>query len=928
MIERLPETAWQISGSRSSEHYFLRVPGLGDDIPLDDPKTRENIGHIKAADQSYVVGPGSRHPSGNRYGPLRGPDEIATVDEDELRELIDPWTRDRPDRTGERKPSECDHSHHSDSSGGSAGSSSDIRLDVYDVLSRSQFPEGTRVEHPRFLHSKPSETGSNFMVGEGRETVRCWRHGVTGNALHLIGVEQGIIDCDDWIPGGLSTETWNEIFTAARDAGYDLPDPKPEFDPDEVEHTAVLPDSPATRAATNGWDWTTADRGGETLTQEDAWDRTTDAITGAIERCDDVLIEALPTMGKSFSAVKSTAETAKPTTIATGRGRKEQYEQYRSWADDHALDHYTLPAFTHDCPTANGEHGDEWADTVARWYSAGATPQQIHKFAEGELGRPLPCQEHGECPYSAKWRFDPDDYDVLIGHYSHLHNEKVMTGRSVLIDEFPGGAYETELTGDQLSCAVSTFLEGVSAIPFNDYTDLLENRDDDARRGEALLWFEDHGIETDGLQAFVDGGHALAPVAVYTLLASDDLDNGWERARIGGALGGQLGLFNRAESRIHIMDPPTLDYARNVVGLDGTPTPEMWRIALGRRKFNHRPVLHDEERAEYVRDTLGLRLVRTTDSVKSYSAGEGEITNRVAVDEDTAVLEGIVDTHGQRSDLITTSRAETVFDDEDVLEEYVARAKHYGNVLGSNEFDTSRLGAVIGSRNFGPDYVKKWGAYLDEAVEPRFPGEDLPLEADVRADYGEVGNRIRKHMTEHETLQAVMRFGRDGNGAVVYVHTNTLPDWVPTAGEGRVIKTWSDGMRQVIDAARDLGKWTTAELADHPMVEVSERQVRTHLWRLVDRGVLAVEAEGCGYVWRDNGLHRMNEHGDVELEPVEAADLDDAESAEVARMSYYRWDFHTTPSDTCLSGSTTSVQPMTAIDQTIQSDSLPPNVRD
>lgn len=47
-----------------------------------------------------------------------------------------------------------------------------------------------------------------------------------------------------------------------------------------------------------------------------------------------------------------------------------------------------------------------------------------------------------------------------------------------------------------------------------------------------------------------------------------------------------------------------------------------------------------------------------------------------------------------------------------------------------------------------------------------------------------VGDEFLTQMREHETLQAAMRFGRDGNGAVVCVHTDTLPEWVLIAGEG------------------------------------------------------------------------------------------------------------------------------------------------
>jgi hypothetical protein len=157
-------------------------------------------------------------------------------------------------------------------------------------------------------------------------------------------------------------------------------------------------------------------------------------------------------------------------------------------------------------------------------------------------------------------------------------------------------------------------------------------------------------------------------------------------------------------------------------------------------------------------------------------------------------------------------------------------------------------------------------------------------------------------MREHETLQAAMRFGRDGNGAAVYVHTATLPEWVPRAGEGRVVRTRSDGERQVINAARDLGMWTTAELAAHPDVSVGERQVRDHLARLVDDGVISRAVEGCGFVWRDDGLHRLGEHGEVELAPVDPADLSDEKSAELARSTIYTWEFRTSDANQAGSG--------------------------
>ena len=142
-------------------------------------------------------------------------------------------------------------------------------------------------------------------------------------------------------------------------------------------------------------------------------------------------------------------------------------------------------------------------------------------------------------------------------------------------------------------------------------------------------------------------------------------------------------------------------------------------------------------------------------------------------------------------------------------------------------------------------------------------------------------------MTHHGTLQAAMRFGRDGNGATVYVHTAALPDWVPTAGEGRVVTVWSEGMKEVLQAANGLGSWRTRDIAEHPDVSIGERQVRENLNKLAERGYVSRETEGRGYVWSDEGLHEVSAAGEVELDVVEEEDT----VAEVSRKSIYTWEF-------------------------------------
>jgi len=744
------------------------------------------------------------------------------------------------------------------------------------------------------------------------------KHGESFGVLALFAAEEGILT-HPWDP--LRGAEWWDAVDAARDAGA----PIPEYVGDrragleDADPVAVLPNTPKARAiAGAGWDWTVDDHADDpTLSIDGARERTQDAIADAMAYADTVLVDALPSTGKSYGSIAGTADTETQVTILTGRGRKEQYEQYREWADEHGLTHYTLPAFTRDCPTAAGEHGDDLQDRVLDWYRRGATPKEIHKNAEYELGEPLPCQQNGTCPYAARWNFDPDDYDVILGHYSHAHKRKVTAGRTAVFDEFPGGAYETDLE-DYLAPAVSHYLATTDALPFDSYTDLVENRTDDDRRETALEWFADRDLAPDELQVFDgDRTHAYAPLATYTILTAADLGNGWERADLGD---GRIGLVDREDGTVRILNPPPLDVVRNTIALDGTPTRKMWEFALGIH-LNHRQVLTDDERREYLRDVLGHRYVRTTEYVKPYNS-EAHVSER----DDAALLEGIVDEHDRRPTVVTSATAERLYqnagiapdvDDVDEINQLTApddgdllvkATKHYGDVLGSNEFKTERLGAVIGSNHYGDGFIKKWGAYAGDAVERVGDGRGTDLE------YTGVGDRILTHMREHDTLQAVLRFGRDGNGAVVYVHTNTLPDWIDPddpddpddpgvlAGQGRVTHVRSDGERQVLEALRDLPgrEWATAAIVDHPAVDVGERQVLNHLARFVDDGILEQRQDPDDrrrVVWRDDGIHRIGEHGEVELETVGVDDLEDGEVHELSRSSIYTWDFAISPSD-------------------------------
>ena len=116
---------------------------------------------------------------------------------------------------------DTDQASHSKGSSGqttAAAGRSTTDLGIYDVISRSEYPPGERRPHP--YHD--SSTGKNFKVDKDGDAWRCFSadHDTGGYAIHLVGMEAGIIDCGEWSVSELSDSTWREIFDAARERGY------------------------------------------------------------------------------------------------------------------------------------------------------------------------------------------------------------------------------------------------------------------------------------------------------------------------------------------------------------------------------------------------------------------------------------------------------------------------------------------------------------------------------------------------------------------------------------------------------------------------------------------------------------------------------------------------------------------------------------
>ena len=190
--EKLPETAWQLSGSREGVHLFYFVEGLETRITLHKEFLDEwiHIGEVKCDPHGYVVGPGSVHPSGNEYGPLQG-GSITSISEEKLRDAVDEFIKPEPD-TEQYRDGDIDYDD-------------DLDRDVhglYELTADDVLPwlePDNKVAHP--VHG--SSTGRNFQKNDDRETFTCWRcqHGPGSgcglNGTQFLAVEATGRDCDE-----------------------------------------------------------------------------------------------------------------------------------------------------------------------------------------------------------------------------------------------------------------------------------------------------------------------------------------------------------------------------------------------------------------------------------------------------------------------------------------------------------------------------------------------------------------------------------------------------------------------------------------------------------------------------------------------------------------------------------------------------------
>ena len=871
LIDALPETAAQVSGSRSSKHYFLQVPGLDEDIPLDDPETGENLGHIKAASQSYVVGPGSRHPSGNRYGPLRG-DRIATVDEADLREFIDPY---RPDVDGAAATTSP-----TPRAGGT--SRGDTPIDIGDVL--TGYTEGVRTEHP--FHG--SDTGANFLIDEGGETWRCWRHNCTGNALHLAGMEQGIIECGEWDGTGLDTETWREIFTAAREAGYDLP----EFDSAEgggVDPVSTLPlerlaaldrDDRRRSARKRGLEWPTTD---------EARERLRNRILQAVRHGEDVVIDAPTALGKSHTVATEPwlrrADVTDEQPVIQFSETCEARDQAATTTRQHGSTARVLKGRKERCPVAAGDHdpADEdeeapdvvvtidgrpasaWFDTVCdgRGVPFSVAHQYLGTHNDQDVDLPCCAGEGEECSGMTQWdgvpRTDDGDPGADVIHATHqfAHVPSLTYRCNVVFDERP--SFTADISTDRVQRAVTAYLKEIGA-PVSTWETFVGLALHDGYRGDAAA---EHDATREAIQKRPDrewyleaaDAHTLAPAlarAVWYALGDDVDANGRRSAvvphdppRLDGSARDDDG-WNRswvtvvidADNRIRtVRAAPDLSQARCVIGLDAHPTAPLWQRNT-RPEIQVDPLLDAAERRLWRRFERGLTVIQVGEHTRPAGKNGQWLVDDGAGRATRAVLEQLREQYGPRFDSVITAKKAKVATERLMREVGIDEpdTMHFGEEKSRNDFGGKDVGLVNGCIDPGDDYVLDLLAELELDAEPeREDGERAHGRGFTGPD-ADTARALLGSVRENHVAQSAGRYARDAddphNEAVVFVRTDASPPGFVDLQVPGVEWAATDTQRDVIEALRERERATARELAD--AVGCSKKHVADTLDRLVD----------------------------------------------------------------------------------------------
>ena len=340
-----------------------------------------------------------------------------------------------------------------------------------------------------------------------------------------------------------------------------------------------------------------------------------------------------------------------------------------------------------------------------------------------------------------------------------------------------------------------------------------------------------------------------------------------------------------------VVDTPDFTDADNrkcpLIGLDATGRSTLWRHAIGRETQQRDIHDSDVERRQFLRETVDLTVVQTTDRPLPYHS---DPTGK-NFQEDVELVETAAETYTGPDGLddkgpAVISTLKILNHLEDDLAEHAGTTVNYENMKGSDALADHQVAVVLGSQHYGDDIPEKWALVAGESVG----------RGDTRGDtldYGSsVANAYLNHMREDHTMQAILRAGRNDDTTVVVAHTGALRPDLPVENKGAVVSAHSRGALAVAEAAAELRgeAFTARDVAEMVDDTVGLRQVQNVLADFREAGYLRVETEGERGRAYEYDLEEEPGLAEVDLPGVECQDSTE-ENEISANETCYTWDF-------------------------------------
>ena len=174
-------------------------------IPLyADPKNpNSNLGHVKIGN-SYGIGPGSTHPNGNKYT-VADYVPILEISEDQFKSILKglaPYIANRAYDNEKKLVSKKQVSG---------------KFDITKIIPnlKEMKRHGNELQGPHPVHG--STSGTNFTVNPRKGVWHCFRCQSGGGPLQLLAVTEGLIQCNEAVPGALHGELFRQVLRRARE---------------------------------------------------------------------------------------------------------------------------------------------------------------------------------------------------------------------------------------------------------------------------------------------------------------------------------------------------------------------------------------------------------------------------------------------------------------------------------------------------------------------------------------------------------------------------------------------------------------------------------------------------------------------------------------------------------------------------------------